>query len=129
MTERTPSLASDPGEPLHAEPATLSVLGRLREMMVTGAIPAGTRLRAEALATQLDVSRTPIRSALAVLAAEGLVSYSVNRGYTVHSTTLRDILDSVEVRGALESLAARLSVEFGWEAAAIDDLAAIARRG
>jgi hypothetical protein len=53
--------------------------------IVTGKVAPDTRLRAEALAEQLEVSRTPVRSALALLSAEGLVSYSVNRGYTVRA--------------------------------------------
>jgi len=129
MTSQPTSIVASFTDPQHAEPATQSVLAQLREMMVTGVIPAGTRLRAEALATQLDVSRTPIRSALAVLSAEGLVSYSVNRGYTVRTVTLRDILDSIEARAALEGLAARLSVEFGWEDDAVDAAADLVAQG
>jgi GntR family transcriptional regulator of vanillate catabolism len=129
MSSETTPAAIDLSDPLHAEPATQTVLTRLREMLVTGEIEAGTRLRAEALAAQLEVSRTPIRSALAVLSAEGLVSYSVNRGYTVRAVSLRDILDSIEARAALESLAARLSVEFGWEPAQLGALQAVAGAG
>ena len=98
------------------EPATLSVLSRLREMIVTGEVVPGSRLRAEALATKLAVSRTPVRSALAVLATEGLVSYSVNRGYTAETLSIREILDAIEVRAVLEGHACRLSVDYGWNA-------------
>lgn len=109
-------------DPQNTEPATHTVLTRLREMIVTGEIPPGTRLRAEGLATQLDVSRTPIRSALAVLSAEGLVLYSMNRGYTVRAVTLGDLYDAVDVRAALEGLACRLSVNQGWSE---EDLASL----
>ena len=101
-------------DPQNTEPATHTVLSRLREMIVTGQIAPGTRLRAEGLATQLEVSRTPVRSALAVLSAEGLVLYSMNRGYTVRAVTLGDIFDSIDVRASLEGLACRLSVDRGW---------------
>ncbi|MGH1560858.1 GntR family transcriptional regulator [Caulobacter segnis] len=50
------------------------MLTRLREMIVTGELPPGTRLRAEGLATQLNVSRTPVRSALAVPRPRGWCS-------------------------------------------------------
>lgn len=116
-------------DPQHTEPATHTVLMQLREMVVNGQIAPGTRLRAEALATQLDVSRTPIRSALAVLSAEGLVSYSVNRGYTVRAVTIGDIFDSIGVRGTLEGLACRISVEMGWEQEDLDRLDRIVRQG
>jgi GntR family transcriptional regulator of vanillate catabolism len=102
-------------DPQHTEPATHTVLTRLREMIVTGQIAPGARLRAEGLAEQLGVSRTPVRSALAVLSAEALVMYSVNRGYTVRAVTLGDVLDSIEVRAGLEGMACRLSVDRGWE--------------
>lgn len=125
MSDQAEKLA----DPQHTEPATHTVLMRLREMMVNGQIVPGTRLRAEALATQLDVSRTPIRSALAVLSAEGLVSYSVNRGYTVRAVTIGDVFDSIGVRGTLEGLACRYSVEMGWEQEDLDRLGRIVRQG
>jgi GntR family transcriptional regulator of vanillate catabolism len=113
----------------HTEPATHTVLTRLRERIVTGEIAPDTRLRAEGLATEMNVSRTPIRSALAVLSAEGLVSYSVNRGYTVRAMSLGDIFDAIEARGALESLAARASVDLGWAPEALERLEGLARAG
>jgi GntR family transcriptional regulator of vanillate catabolism len=100
-------------EPQRTEPTTHTVLTRLREMIVTGEVEPGTPLRAEALAKQLGVSRTPVRSALAVLSAEGLVSYSVNRGYTVGAVSIAEIFDAIEVRASLEALACRLAVEQG----------------
>lgn len=113
----------------HTEPSTHTVLTRLRERIVTGEIPPDARLRAEALAVEMNVSRTPIRSALAVLSAEGLVSYSVNRGYTVRSMSLGDIFDSIDTRAALESLAARSSVDLGWSPEALENLGRLARAG
>lgn len=103
-------------DPPSTEPATHTVLSTLREKILTGEIAPGARLRAEALATEMNVSRTPIRSALAVLSAEGIVQYTVNRGYTVRSVTIGDILAAVEVRAALEGTAARMSVDHGWAA-------------
>lgn len=100
----------------YTEPATYTVLTHLREQIVSGRIAPGSKLRAEALANEMNVSRTPVRSALAVLSAEGLVTYGMNRGYTVQSMKLSDILDSIEVRAQLEGLGARLSVEMGWSA-------------
>jgi GntR family transcriptional regulator of vanillate catabolism len=115
-------------DPQHAEMATHSVLSKLRELIVTGQIAPETRLRAEALAEQLEVSRTPVRSALALLSAEGLVSYSVNRGYTVRPVTIRDIFDSIDVRAALEALACQQSVERGWSEQDLGKLADLAQQ-
>lgn len=115
-------------DPQHAEATTHSVLSKLRELIVTGKIASETRLRAEALAEQLNVSRTPVRSALALLSAEGLVSYSVNRGYTVRPVTVRDIFDAIDVRATLESLACQQSVERGWSEEDLEKLADLARQ-
>jgi GntR family transcriptional regulator of vanillate catabolism len=115
-------------DPQHAEMTTHTVLFKLRELIVTGKIAPETRLRAEALAEQLEVSRTPVRSALALLSAEGLVSYSVNRGYTVRPVTIRDVFDSIDVRASLESLACQQSVERGWSGEDLDKLADLARQ-
>ena len=116
-------------DPPQAEPATNTVLMHLRERIVTGQIPPGARLRAEGLAAELAVSRTPVRSALAVLSAEGLVDYGVNRGYTVRAATIGDVFDSIEVRARLEGQSARMSVELGWEPQALARLAETARQG
>ena len=116
-------------DPPSTEPATHTVLSSLRERILTGQIAPGARLRAEALATEMNVSRTPIRSALAVLSAEGIVQYSVNRGYTVRSVTIGDILASIEVRAALEGTAARLSVDHGWSASEFELLQDCATKG
>lgn len=115
-------------DPQHTEPAIHTVLARLRERIVTGEIAPDTRLRAEGIAEDLKVSRTPVRSALAVLSAEGLVTYSVNRGYTVNAVTIRDVLDSIEVRANLESLACRLCVDQGWPDEDIDRLERIVQQ-
>ena len=128
MVEQTNDGAEMLGDPQHAEMTTHTVRSKLRELIVTGQIAPDTRLRAEALAEQLEVSRTPVRSALALLSAEGLVSYSVNRGYTVRPVTIRDIFDSIDVRASLESLACQQSVERGWSAEDLDKLTALARQ-
>lgn len=116
-------------DPPSTEPATHTVLSMLRERILTGQFAPGARLRAEALAAEMNVSRTPIRSALAVLSAEGVVQYSVNRGYMVRSVTIGDILASIEVRAALEGTAARLSVEHGWDPSELELVASCVTKG
>ena len=53
---------------------------RLRDMIIEGELPAGTRLNERALCDRLGVSRTPLREAFRVLAAEHLVELQPNRG-------------------------------------------------
>lgn len=62
---------------------------------------------------KLGVSRTPIRIAFRALEQEGLLNKLPGRGYQVRQITLEDIEGAVEVRGALEGLAARRSAEKG----------------
>jgi GntR family transcriptional regulator, vanillate catabolism transcriptional regulator len=89
------------------------VIVRLREMIARGDLPPGRRLTEIELAEQMGVSRTPIRQALPALAQEGLLARVGARGYEVRSFKLRDILDGMDVRGAIEGLAARAVAERG----------------
>jgi GntR family transcriptional regulator of vanillate catabolism len=90
-----------------------AVAERLREMVLHGEYPGGTRLREIPLSELLEVSRTPIREALITLAEEGLVEYRQNRGYIVRSFDLPTIMNAYTVREALEGLACRLLAEKG----------------
>ncbi|HTZ80454.1 MAG TPA: GntR family transcriptional regulator [Stellaceae bacterium] len=86
---------------------------KLRELILSGALPPGQRVGEVALAERLGVSRTPVRHALAVLAREGLLTAAGARGFLVREFTLKDILDAIELRGTLEGMAARLVAEAG----------------
>jgi DNA-binding GntR family transcriptional regulator len=79
----------------------------LREAIVDGALPAGSPLVEHQLATQLAVSRGPIRSALQVLQSEGMVETLPNgRTATVRFST-EDVADLLAIRHELESSAVR----------------------
>src|SRR5260370_23444110 len=73
-------------------------------------IGPGTELSEVALSKQLAVSRGPIREAMGRLAAEGLVTVRPRRGAEVRSITPEELIDSYQVREALEVLAVRLAV-------------------
>jgi GntR family transcriptional regulator of vanillate catabolism len=83
----------------------------LREMLVRGDFAAGQRLTELALAARLGASRTPVRHALNRLAHEGLLEALPTGGFSVRRFTLADIWDTIEIRGALEGLAARLAAQ------------------
>ncbi|WP_333840809.1 GntR family transcriptional regulator [Pelomicrobium sp.] len=89
--------------PLHHE-----ATARLRDMIVQGELAPGARLNERVLCQQLGISRTPLREALKVLAAEGLVELLPNRGAVVTQLTLRAVQEIFEVMGALERLAGEL---------------------
>lgn len=93
-----------------------AVTRRLRELILNGALPQGERVTEAGLAELLQVSRTPVRLALAVLEQEDLVIGSPNRGFHVRRFTIDDMHDSIEVRSTLEGMAARLAAEKGLSA-------------
>lgn len=92
---------------------TRSAAHELRQRIVSGAIPGGTRLFEVALAADLGISRTPVREAMARLAEEGLLERLGGGGFSVRSFSLRDMIDAIELRGVLEGMAARMAAEQG----------------
>jgi DNA-binding GntR family transcriptional regulator len=86
---------------------TSRVQDELREAILTGSLPPGSRLRAEPLAEQMQTSRTPVREALILLAREGLVDIEPRRGAVVRSFDATDLLDLYDVRALIEPHAAR----------------------
>jgi GntR family transcriptional regulator of vanillate catabolism len=82
----------------------------LRDMILSGEMKAGQRLRELALVDQLNISRTPIRFALGRLADEGIVE-SVGGGFTVREFTRQEIREAIRLRGVIEGMAVRLAAE------------------
>jgi DNA-binding GntR family transcriptional regulator len=80
------------------------VYDHIKEAIVTGLIPAGSRLSEIDLSRQFDVSRTPVREAIRQLAETGLVSLSSRRGAFVLLPTAKDASDIYEIREALEGI-------------------------
>jgi DNA-binding GntR family transcriptional regulator len=80
---------------------------RLREMILDGSLGAGQHLRQDELAKMLGVSRTPLREALAMLAAEGLVQMNPRRTATVLRPSKKVLEELYEIRILLECAAIR----------------------
>lgn len=89
---------------LHAELAD-----RMREMIVRGELEPGAKIPERELCEAFNVSRTPLREALKVLASEGFVLLTPNRGAAVSKLTRADIEEAFPVIGALEALAGELA--------------------
>ena len=87
------------------------ILSRLRDYIVEGNIADGGRISERQLCEMLKVSRTPLREALKVLAAEGLVELLPNRGARVRPLSADDIAELFDLMGGLEGLAGRLACE------------------
>jgi GntR family transcriptional regulator of vanillate catabolism len=103
---------------LHTEPAeptsqTVKAQLSLRELLLSGEFPPGTRMAELPLVERLGVSRTPLRLALATLEHEGLLENLDGGGYAVREFTQADIHDAIELRGVLEGTAARFAAERG----------------
>ncbi|WP_300277198.1 GntR family transcriptional regulator [Peptacetobacter sp.] len=87
------------------------VFESLRKAIVEGNLKPGQRLMEVQLAEQLGVSRTPVREAIRKLELEGFVIMLPRKGAYVADMSVKDIIDVLEVRGALEGLAANLAAE------------------
>lgn len=88
-----------------------SVAEVIRGAIVDGRLAPGARLKEEEIARELGMSRTPIREALLVLQAEGLVDAAPNRGATVRKHDAADLDDMYRIRALLEGYAARSAAE------------------
>ncbi len=79
----------------------------LREGILNGSLPGGTRLVQADLAAQLQVSTTPVREALRDLASEGQIELDAHRGATVHQISHDELEEIYELRMMLEVMAMR----------------------
>jgi len=84
------------------------IAARIRERIMSGAYGPGHRLRQEAVARDLSVSRTPLREALRMLEQEGLVVLRPGRGAEVASGDLDTLIEAYRVREVLDGLAASI---------------------
>lgn len=84
---------------------------RLRTMLVEGRIAPGAKLNERELCEQLHVSRTPLREAIKLLAAEGLVDLLPNRGAVAVKLTEADVLNTFELLAMLEGMSGELAAQ------------------
>jgi len=87
------------------------VLAELRNRIINGGYPPGQRLTEDRLAADFGVSRNPVREALRIVQAEGLVTMTPRRGAVVSTPDASTIADLFAVRTSLETVAARLAAE------------------
>ncbi len=85
------------------------VTERIRRMIIQDELPPGSAVRERHLAEQLQVSRTPMREALKILAAEGLVDLHPNRGAVVKAPTRSEVFDILQFLATVEGFAAELA--------------------
>lgn len=86
-----------------------AILTRLRDMIIEGQLPPGSRMNEGQIGAQLGVSRTPLREAIKFLASEGLVELVPRRGAIVKSFGAKEVRDMLEVVRMLEQQAGILA--------------------
>jgi len=84
---------------------------RLQRLIIEGELMPGEKVPEKELCERFNVSRTPMREALKVLASEGLVTLTPNRGSSVTAVTVEDLQEVFPVMGALEALSGELACE------------------
>ena len=94
-----------------ARNASVAATELIRNAIIEGRLEPGQRLKEEALARELGISRTPVREALLILQAEDLVVATPHRGATVRVHDAKDLHDQYELRALLEGFAARRAAE------------------
>ena len=87
------------------------VLAELRRRIVDGDYPPGQRLTEERLAADFGVSRNPVREALRIVEADGLITMMPRKGAVVATPDASSVADLFAVRSSLETVAARMAAE------------------
>jgi DNA-binding GntR family transcriptional regulator len=99
-----------------------SVYDRLRDDILSGALPPNDKLRTEALRERYGVGNSPLREALNRLSADGLVTREDQKGFRVATASRADLEELVKTRCWLEEIALRQSIQNGgddWEEAVV----------
>ncbi|MGL4667160.1 MAG: GntR family transcriptional regulator [Saezia sp.] len=92
-------------QPIRLLPARERSASVLRTAILTKEVPEGTIIKLEEIASKLEVSHTPVREALQILAREGLIKLSPNKGAKILAITPQVIHEHYETRRVLECAA------------------------
>jgi DNA-binding GntR family transcriptional regulator len=87
------------------------IADNLREMIMSGELREGDKIKENVLCDMMGISKTPLREALRVLSAEGLIRLVPNRGSYVTTPTFEEIKEMFDVMRVLEGVCARTAVE------------------
>ncbi len=106
--------------PLERMSTAQQVAESLREQLLRGDIPPGSRIPEEDLAADLQVSRNSVREGLQILVSEGLVHRSLHRGAVVTELTSEQLSDVYQARRVIELASIRTGIAMdGWLSAAV----------
>ncbi len=104
LRKERPATDSEPS----VRPA-MQIREQIEQDILLGDLPLGFRLDEQQLANRFRVSRTPVREALQLLIASGLVEHRPNRGAFVRTPSLEDLLEMFDVMAELEAMCGRLA--------------------
>jgi DNA-binding GntR family transcriptional regulator len=99
------------GEPARSSALVDQIASEIRRRIMSGQIAIGAQLRQAELASELGVSRTPVREALRQLQAGGLIEVVPNRGAVVRVPAPWEVREAYQVRAQLEGYACELAVK------------------
>lgn len=102
--------------PIERRALNQELADKLREAIIHGEFEPGAKISEKDLCDRFGVSRTPVREALKILATEGLVQLTQNRGASVTQLTRQDIRDAFPVMAALEALSGELAAKTATDA-------------
>src|SRR5277367_6313495 len=88
------------------------IVERIHAKIALGELGPGDRLRQELLAEEFNVSRTPVREALRLLEAKGVISQEHRHSAVIRGPSAREVRETYLVRAELEGLAAELAVQW-----------------
>ncbi len=98
-------------EPINRTALAVEITNRLRQMILEGQLQPGEKINEKLLTRQFGVSRTPLREAMKVLAADGLLDLIPHRGAVITRQSTSEMSEVFRVLAALESLAGELAAE------------------
>ncbi|MHA6345684.1 GntR family transcriptional regulator [Roseivivax sp. CAU 1761] len=119
--EPGPAPLASAAAPFAAPALAVRLAEALRAKILEGELPEGEKVREVALTQEFGVSRTPLREAMKMLAAEGLIELIPNRGAIVSRQSEAELAEAFPVLAALE----RLAGEFAARNATEEDIARI----
>jgi DNA-binding GntR family transcriptional regulator len=121
--QQEPGMSQLKPDPIGRTALAVEITNRLRQMILEGVMQPGEKINEKALTAQFGVSRTPLREALKVLAAEGLLELIPHRGAVITRQSEAEIAEVFQVLAALEGLAGELAAQVASDA----DLAQITK--
>src|SRR5256714_12387787 len=110
FADGTKAIYPKKSNPIPRQSLAAAVLERLRDKILSGELREGEQLRQDAIATEFQISRIPVREALSHLAAEGLITIVANRGAVVSALSPEEIMEIFETRAVLECYMLRCAI-------------------